>query len=345
MPIGVKVTMKNLKLNIISCAFLVISSGNAIANDTVNLHNKNSAIADYEAFKNGGGEDPLERIRNGYRKSYSSDLEGSIREARESFKNKHLGSERERLEEFLLSQDVTKSSDRKAIYDRALDSDGNLDYEAFELSYSNYLNELKSDTGEAIGSRKAFTDELISESSSISDSVGNAHSNNAQTAAKNIISIINSDSRNYAANVKSRLDIAIEDASERVPVGEEAYELAQIFDGECGDACSFPPVIEPEDDAQEDCVYDDDNYILESESDHSEYGVWSKKSESIEYKYNGVVIYEYDRESSDQSGTWVEDEYESGSRAGFSKGSLERVYGGGGTFGSSENGFWQICPD
>lgn len=337
--------MKNIKLNIITCIFLAVCTGNASANDTVNLHNKSSAIADYEAFKNGGGEDPLERIRNGYRRSYTSDLEGSVREERESFKNKHLGSERERLEEFLLSQEVTKSSDRKAIYDRALDSDGNLDYEAFELSYSNYLDELKSDTGEAIGSRKAFTDELMSGSSYISRSVGNSHSNNAHTAATNIISIINSDSRNYAASVKSRLDSAIDDATDRVPVGEEAYELAQIFDGECGEACSFPPITEPEDEGEGDCVYDDDNYILESESDHSEYGTWSKNSISIEYKYNGVVIYEYDRDSSDQSGTWVTDEYERGSRAGFSKGTEERVYGGGGTFGSSETVFYQICPD
>jgi len=316
-------------------------SGFALANtNPVNLHDRNVAQGEYQAFKSGTGEDPLEKVRSGYKSSYSNDLDNGLMERKANIQGQMLNSENERLSGFVEGFSRSKKEDKRAIYEEAKKGDGTFDFESFSSSYTDYLSTNRGVAYEAIGDRREFAQDIINETASLTLQSGNAHSDNAYIAAQNVIDIINADTNAYTSRVRESLDDAINANREKVPVGAEAFELAYIFDGECGSACDVPPVVDPGD---PDCLYDDDNYIVIDESDHSEYGVWSEKDEGEQYILNGNSIYYYSRRSTDRSGEWVEDEVERGSKAGYTTGKSMRLEGGGGQFGSSYVEWFEIC--
>ncbi len=337
-----------MKFKILTLSLSFVISGVALAQDNtnraeINLHNKDVATSEYEAFKNGTSSDPLEDVRRGYTSSYSNELQNGVLDEKLTLQEQILASENDRLNSVMEDINLNKDNDRRSIYQNAKSEDGNFDYEAFSSSYNDYLTSSKGDVLEAIGDRNSFANDVIDRTSQVTRGVGDTHSYNASVAAQNIIEIIDADRENYANSVKDRLNEAIDNTKERVPVGVEALELAYIFDGDCGETCDFPPPIEDQD---PECKYDDDNYIYESESDHSEYGIWSENSRDIDYVYNGVRVYSYSYESTDRSGEWVTiRDDESGAKDGFSIGRVMRSYGGGSNYGTSETTFSEICVD
>lgn len=91
------------------------------------------------------------------------------------------------------------------------------------------------------------------------------------------------------------------------------------------------------------CRYDANNYIEESDSDFSEYGLWSQTSRRSAWVWNGQSVYYYSYYYSSRENPPTVEEEESGSTSGFSSGRQMTSDFGGDVFGSSSNSTYEIC--
>jgi hypothetical protein len=91
------------------------------------------------------------------------------------------------------------------------------------------------------------------------------------------------------------------------------------------------------------CRYDANNYIEESDSDHSEYGTWGTSDRAISWVWNGQTVYSYRYSYSSRENPPKEEEEEYGSTSGYSSGRLIDSGGGGGVTDSYSYSIYEIC--
>jgi hypothetical protein len=333
---------KNSALSLSVISILQIMPVSAIAQERVSLHNMSEAEVEYANFKSGNASDPLELIRKGYKEAYSEDLNSNVSESKLVITEEMISSENKRVNEFISSLGVTKSTSKRDIYESSLNDEGEFDHEAYAADYLGYLSSNKYATEEAIYDRDSFAIEVFEGSNGTLSEVGTSHTNNAYTASENIISLINANSANYVQSVRELLDGAVEQTRVRVPVGAETLVLAYEFDGSCGETCTFPELPIPEEPVSN-CVYDGNNYILITESDHSEYGTYETKTYDETYYFNGSRVYYYSEDSNNRGGSWDENVNETGSKEGYTFGkSMGFDYSSTG-YGGSQWEEWEIC--
>lgn len=329
-----------MKHSITLLSLIVAASFSVNAQVANNLHDRSVAKQRYDSFKSGSSSDPLEDIRRSYGISYSNSLANGINDDRSSIKNQILMQENERISSFIQSLSSSRDEQRRRIYQSSINEGGTVDYEAFANSYSGYLLDNQDSVRETMGGRGDFAYDIMSRTSHLLQEAGDAHSTNANIAAHNIIDIINNDTIEYANQVTEKLDAAVSQTLERVPVGAEALRLSYIFDGECGETCSFPPVVEPE----PECSYDTRNYIsiYESESTNG----WDEwyESEGEVWRWSGTTIYEMRYEDGDRMNTYRNTR---GSMNGYRIGSRvdeDSYYNYGNGYRSMEDRYY-ICKE
>lgn len=306
------------------------------------LHNPSSASSAYQSFKEGSGDDPFKLLDSGYRGRYSYDLSKNV-----------VGEKQEMVDSFLESNEsdilgMTKSrleNEKGALssmYERHFDAEGNFDAESYADAYQSHMDSKRLSREEDIDRRSDALVETMSQGLDLQRGYRDSLINDVSTAQDNLVSIISSESQEKKTALDEIRTNALSRQSDKDDLLNDTLALANQYT-DCGAACDFPPPVEDE----TICYSDGTNYVENTVSDFYKHGELMRNSSITVYIVNGREIYSREVFSFYHAGEISEPQIiESGSKDGFSKGTLTNVTSAGS--GSSQSRLirtYEICQD
>lgn len=248
--------LKRLTFCMIGLALLPITATAVGVNDLINnvpatsqaypeLHLSNNAKQAYDSFVAGARSDPFSDLVSGYSLSYQIDKRDNVEAYRKAVFAEKSAKQFSSNSDFFENNLADRSARKNEIYQQARNSNGEFDPVLYSQLYAAFIANQRVVSSEHLESGFNNLITIIDETNAPLRKLSQTVSYDTALATTYLVDALNSNSFDKRSPLFNEFLNAKNARTAFNNQAQSALTIASAFLGECGSACTFPPVVTP----------------------------------------------------------------------------------------------------